>query len=703
MLRPVQFARPIAWSAGDEQIPFSSQAQRAYFYSQLPQLAKEWEAHTPKGIKLPKHKAKATPAEELGKMAHDLAQRSLARKRVERTPTSAQSEAGNYRKGHLTWKGLNITIENPRGSQRSGTSKDGKKWSCRMFGDYGYIKRTEGADGDHVDIFLGSHPDSEKVYVIDQNNADGEFDEHKCVAMVNSEAEAKALYMASYSKDWKGFRAIKEMTLPEFKTWVFSKDEKGPIKSAKVIEKWKDSRHYFVNEKGEPMGKTAGNRCGHTAAQIRQIRDDNRRSHDGNGEAPKAGHTMDRIPRPEIVIGRMGKTAELASGSNSISIGQTQNVGGGSFHETNHKRPEKKTIKESQEHPRLAELLAAKADSDKGDYSSKHRRLQRLMESYPNEFRVDSPNSRYPGITHESNFALHTSHGSIPDSVRRKAAAAPIQPAAEYGYADVRPTDFKTNQSPDELINLWNSRKDLRQNGSQNADAWDRKTIQDGAMNQSFTDALSQVTEQLHGMSAYPAWNTAKAVWNGSISPTEAPKIWRGLHDFGKPPTPPPVKLQWEPHTFEPKASLPISPVAIPPTAPSIPKASSDMNIYQRLGQLAFAKAAAGPALPRNTYRPDPNPTQGQDMANRDISDVVLRSGPSKVPPPAAGYSTAGMGPGVAAGYPQTTPGVMQVHGRQAPPVAALPAPVPQSEIEGRLQAWQRQIAASKAQLQGVQ
>jgi len=36
-------------------MPFQSQKQRAYFYSQLPELAKKWEAETPKK-KLPKYK-----------------------------------------------------------------------------------------------------------------------------------------------------------------------------------------------------------------------------------------------------------------------------------------------------------------------------------------------------------------------------------------------------------------------------------------------------------------------------------------------------------------------------------------------------------------------------------------------------------------------------------------------------------------------
>jgi hypothetical protein len=36
-------------------MPFKSQAQRGYMYSQHPKLAKEFEAATPKGKKLPKH------------------------------------------------------------------------------------------------------------------------------------------------------------------------------------------------------------------------------------------------------------------------------------------------------------------------------------------------------------------------------------------------------------------------------------------------------------------------------------------------------------------------------------------------------------------------------------------------------------------------------------------------------------------------
>lgn len=36
-------------------MPFLSQAQRAWMYVNKPEMAKEWESHTPKGVKLPKH------------------------------------------------------------------------------------------------------------------------------------------------------------------------------------------------------------------------------------------------------------------------------------------------------------------------------------------------------------------------------------------------------------------------------------------------------------------------------------------------------------------------------------------------------------------------------------------------------------------------------------------------------------------------
>lgn len=142
-------------------------------------------------------------------------------------PTEAQQEAGNYKKGHVTIHGLDIAIENPRDSERSGTDPDGNKWSVKMAHHYGYIKNTEGADGDHVDVFVGKYPESEKVFIVDQVNADGSFDEHKVMLGFKNKAMAITGYKASYEKGWK-VGPIKSMTMIEFKGWLKSGDTKKP-------------------------------------------------------------------------------------------------------------------------------------------------------------------------------------------------------------------------------------------------------------------------------------------------------------------------------------------------------------------------------------------------------------------------------------------------------------------------------------------
>ncbi|MGQ4604075.1 LPD38 domain-containing protein [Aeromonas veronii] len=153
-----------------------------------------------------------------------------ARAEVAPEPTDAQKEAGNYKKGHLKLQGLDIALENPKGSTRSGTDKDGKAWQSTMAHDYGYIKRTLGADGDHVDVFIGDRPDSETVYVVDQvDPKTGKFDEHKVMMGFADEQAAQTGYLANYEKGWKGLSSIKAMPVEEFKRWVKEGDTTKPV------------------------------------------------------------------------------------------------------------------------------------------------------------------------------------------------------------------------------------------------------------------------------------------------------------------------------------------------------------------------------------------------------------------------------------------------------------------------------------------
>lgn len=153
---------------------------------------------------------------------------AAANEEVDTNPTEAQKEAGNYKKGHVTIDGFDISIENPAGSTRSGTDAQGNPWSVTMHNSYGYIRMTEGVDGDHIDIFLSDHIDdwNGTVYVVDQVNEDGSFDEHKVMYGFNSAEEAREAYLSNYSEGWQGLGTITGVSREEFKKWVDSSHRK---------------------------------------------------------------------------------------------------------------------------------------------------------------------------------------------------------------------------------------------------------------------------------------------------------------------------------------------------------------------------------------------------------------------------------------------------------------------------------------------
>jgi hypothetical protein len=144
-----------------------------------------------------------------------------AEKEVDENPTEGQKKAGNYQKGHVRLHGFDISIENPRGSTRSGVDENGKPWKTKMRHAYGYIRGTEGKDHDHVDVFIGNHPSLEKVYIVDQlNPSTGKFDEHKVMLGFGSIEEAYKAYLSNYSEDWEGFGDITGASVEEFRDWV---------------------------------------------------------------------------------------------------------------------------------------------------------------------------------------------------------------------------------------------------------------------------------------------------------------------------------------------------------------------------------------------------------------------------------------------------------------------------------------------------
>ncbi|BDQ35937.1 hypothetical protein SYK_02970 [Pseudodesulfovibrio nedwellii] len=161
-------------------------------------------------------------------------------------PTEAQIEKGNYKLGHVKAIGLDISIENPAGSERSGTDKDGKPWSVQMQHHYGYIKGTVGKDKDHLDVFLKDGVESEDmgskpVFVVDQKNEDGSFDEHKILMGFDNAQDAEAGYLSNYEQGWQGLGAITEMSPIEFRRWT-KKKRKTKMPVAYVVSETKQKQ-----------------------------------------------------------------------------------------------------------------------------------------------------------------------------------------------------------------------------------------------------------------------------------------------------------------------------------------------------------------------------------------------------------------------------------------------------------------------------
>jgi hypothetical protein len=150
---------------------------------------------------------------------------------VNTEPTEAQKEAGNYKKGHVKVGTFDITIEQPHGSVRKGTDADGKQWESKMNNTYGYIRGAVGVDGDHIDVFLSNDIDGwngRKVFVVDQYNPDGSFDEHKVMLGFNNADEAKSDYLANYENGWENGRRIDvtAVNLEDFEKWIASSKRK---------------------------------------------------------------------------------------------------------------------------------------------------------------------------------------------------------------------------------------------------------------------------------------------------------------------------------------------------------------------------------------------------------------------------------------------------------------------------------------------
>jgi hypothetical protein len=121
-------------------------------------------------------------------------------------------EAPTVATKQVSFQGLDLIVETPKGGERRGTSAAGEPWTVTMPADYGYIRKTIGADGEGVDFYLGPDPEADRVWIVHQNDVQtGAFDEHKVMLGFADRASAITTYVAGFS-DGRGIERIGKVT-----------------------------------------------------------------------------------------------------------------------------------------------------------------------------------------------------------------------------------------------------------------------------------------------------------------------------------------------------------------------------------------------------------------------------------------------------------------------------------------------------------
>ncbi len=161
--------------------------------------------------------------------------------------------------GRRKVQGMDVSIENKKGSIRRGKDKDGHEWATKMHADYGYIRGTVGKDKDHLDAYVGPNPDSTKVFIIHQNDpVKGTYDEDKVMLGFDTAEEAKALYLKQYDRPGF-FGSMDETDVETFKERAFADSTKGK----KLVIKKSESE--AINAAKKLVIKAIGNPGRHSA------------------------------------------------------------------------------------------------------------------------------------------------------------------------------------------------------------------------------------------------------------------------------------------------------------------------------------------------------------------------------------------------------------------------------------------------------
>ncbi|WP_321946585.1 hypothetical protein [Paraburkholderia sp. J10-1] len=175
------------------------------------------------------------------------------------TPSPAQLDAGNYAKGRLSVQGLQIVIENPRGSERSWCDESGRTGVNLSKFHYGYFAGVKGADGDELDCYVGPWPEADRAYVVNQC-LDGRFDEHKVMLGFPDARTAQAGYLSNYSPGWTGLGSIVDCSIAQLKLWIANGDLSRPLtrEQLPIEETRKHMDKVIWDSANQPVGQTIG-------------------------------------------------------------------------------------------------------------------------------------------------------------------------------------------------------------------------------------------------------------------------------------------------------------------------------------------------------------------------------------------------------------------------------------------------------------
>lgn len=97
-------------------------------------------------------------------------------------------------KKRIDFQGMKILVDRPKGFRMEGKDDEGKPWSRTYGYDYGFFPKTDGGDGEGLDVYVGPDLNQRTAYWVVQQKKGGEFDEYKVLVGFPSAAAAKKVY-----------------------------------------------------------------------------------------------------------------------------------------------------------------------------------------------------------------------------------------------------------------------------------------------------------------------------------------------------------------------------------------------------------------------------------------------------------------------------------------------------------------------------